>query len=165
MYKSELFGHVITKNGIAVDSQKIEVVSNQPKLITPRAMKSLLGFTGYCRKFIKGYGGIAAPLNAMLKKGSFSWNEESLTTFETLKEAMYTFNSENAKFLSWTLLQNVILQEVEQGQYSCKRIIQWLIQVKLKEKALQLPAHEKEMLAILYAVKKWKKYFLIGYFY
>ena len=38
--------------------------------------------------FIKGYGQTAAPLTALVKKDSFSWNEEANLAFQHLKSAM-----------------------------------------------------------------------------
>ena len=38
--------------------------------------------------FIKGYGQIAASLTTLLKKDSFSWNEEANLAFQHLKSPM-----------------------------------------------------------------------------
>lgn len=43
-----------------------------------------MALTCYYRKFIKGYGAIAAPL----KKDSFGWNEKSEEAFERVKVAV-----------------------------------------------------------------------------
>jgi hypothetical protein len=53
----------------------------------------LLGFlalTGYYCKFVKNYGKIAAPLTALLKTNSFTWNPVVSQDFQTLKMAMCT---------------------------------------------------------------------------
>ncbi|XP_068653843.1 uncharacterized protein [Aristolochia californica] len=42
----------------------------------------------YCRKFIRNYGQIFAPLNNLLKRNAFSLSETTASSFDTLKEAL-----------------------------------------------------------------------------
>lgn len=84
----EYLGHVISKNGISVDKKKLESIASLPLPKNPKAMRGFLGLTGCYWKFIKNYGGIAAPLNGMLKKGAFQWTKKTKVSFEELKQAL-----------------------------------------------------------------------------
>ena len=65
-------GHIICQNGVNVDLEKIKVMMEWPKPTIIKALRGFLGLTGYYRKFIVGYGKIAAPLADMLRKNVFS---------------------------------------------------------------------------------------------
>jgi hypothetical protein len=47
-----------------------------------------LGLAGYYRRFIKDYGKICRPLFDSLKKGEFSWANDQLSAFNTIKAAL-----------------------------------------------------------------------------
>jgi hypothetical protein len=86
----EYLGHLVGKDGVRVDLKKIEAMQDW---LHPKTLKSLhgfLGLIGYYRKFVKNYGKIAAPLTALLKKNSFTWNPATTQAFQTLKTTMCT---------------------------------------------------------------------------
>ena len=52
-------GHVVSKEGIHTDPSKIDAVRNWPVPRCTKDVRKFLGFTGYYRRFIKGYAAIA----------------------------------------------------------------------------------------------------------
>jgi len=80
--------HIISHAGVAMDPEKVAAVEAWPRPRTLRALRGFLGLTGYYRKFIAGYGAVAAPLTALLKGGAFSWNDAAERAFLDLKRAL-----------------------------------------------------------------------------
>jgi hypothetical protein len=78
----EYLGHIITAQGVCPDPGKIRAMVDWPLPKNIKALRGFLGLTGYYRKFIKGYGTIAAPLTAMLRRNSFCWSEPSSQPFK-----------------------------------------------------------------------------------
>ena len=72
-----------------VDPTKIAIIVNLPAPNSVKQLRTVLGHTGYYRKFIKGYAKITAPMEKLLKKDvKFLWNEECQQSLDTLKEKM-----------------------------------------------------------------------------
>ena len=90
--KSEVnfLGHVITKDGVMPDPEKIRAVKEFPIPTSVRELRSFLGLAQYYKRFVKDYSKIAATLNSLTgKKGnSFQWTPECDQAFNKIKEAL-----------------------------------------------------------------------------
>jgi len=83
-------GHIISKDGVAMDADKVSVVAAWPQPRSPRGLRGFLGLAGYYRKFIQGFSVIAAPLMRLLHRDAFSWDEEAEAAFQALEGALTT---------------------------------------------------------------------------
>jgi hypothetical protein len=63
-------GHVISKDGVAVDPRKIEAVTNWKRPSNVNEIRSFLGFAGYYRRFVEGFSKLSGPLTALTKKNA-----------------------------------------------------------------------------------------------
>ena len=87
----KFLGHMISKDGIQVDTDKTKVIDTLPTPKTVKEIRSFLGMCNYYRRFIKSYSTITGPLTKLLKKDEdFIWTEECETAFRTLKQKLTT---------------------------------------------------------------------------
>jgi hypothetical protein len=76
-YQKEILylGHVISSEGIVVDSEKIKAIMEWPIPKDVADIRSYMGITGYYRRFIEGFSKIAYPITPLQKKGTkFNWS-------------------------------------------------------------------------------------------
>lgn len=117
-----------------------------------------MGLAGYYRRFVKGFGAIASPLHALTKKDSFEWSEAAQVAFDKLKEALCQAPLFDKLFVVETNACGhgiVLMQENHPVAY---------ISRQLKGKQLHLSIYEKELLAVIFAVRKWRHYLLPAHF-
>ncbi|XP_057495647.1 uncharacterized protein LOC130780642 [Actinidia eriantha] len=62
-------GHIINRDGISVDTQKIKAIMDWPQPKTVFEVRSFLGLIGYYRRFVKDFSKIAMPLTELTHKG------------------------------------------------------------------------------------------------
>ena len=75
-------GHVVSKEGILVDPEKIKsiIMWTPPKNVIE--VRSFLGLAGYYRRFVEGFSKIAAPLSQLTQKGvKFEWSDKYQQSF------------------------------------------------------------------------------------
>ena len=90
-------GHIVSDKGIETDPDKTSALETWPVPQNVKALRSLLGFTGYYRRFVKDYSKLVKPLNDLLighptnkaskakrKKVPWVWGYEQQVAFESI---------------------------------------------------------------------------------
>jgi hypothetical protein len=114
---------------------------------------------------VKNYGIIAKPLTLLLTKKGFSWNDQAQAAFEQLKESMV-----NTPVLSLPNFDKPFSIETDACATGIGAVlVQEGHPVAYFSKALgirnqQLSTYEKEFLAVMMAVDKWRAYLQRGPF-
>ncbi|XP_073224786.1 uncharacterized protein [Cicer arietinum] len=158
--KVNFLGHVITKEGIAVDPAKIEAVLawKQPQTVTD--IRSFVGLAGYYRRFIEGFAKIVTPLTQLTRKDQpFAWTEKCEENFQLLKRKLTTSpvlvlpQSEEPYEVycdaSHQGLGCVLMQHKKAVAYASR-------QLKIHER--NYPTHDLELAAVVFALKIWRHY-------
>jgi hypothetical protein len=155
-------GHIIGVKGVQVHQEKIQAILDWP---TPKTLTELKGFLGICcyyRRFVKGFSQLCAPLTDLTRKGAFKWSPEAQLTFDKMKKVMSTcpvlalpdfaqpFTVECDA--SGEGIGAVLMQNRHPIVYESR---------KLRGPELLYTIYDKEMLAIMHALAKFRQY-LVG---
>jgi len=157
-------GHIITEDGIRPDPSKLYAVEKFPVPRKIKDVQSFLGLAGYYRKFIKDFSKIAKPLTKLIKKGEkFSWTAEQQNSFQLLKEKLTTapvlnYPDFQQEFLVTTDASDYAIGAVlSQGPVGQDRPIAYASRILCKAEQ-NYNTTEKELLAIVWAVKYFRPY-------
>jgi hypothetical protein len=159
-------GHIISKDGIKPNPDKIKAVVDFPLPKTEKQIKQFLGLTGYYRRLIKDYAKIAQPLSHALRKteGKIKFDEPKFVeAFANLKKALtndpvlrlpnfeqpFVLTTDASNFA----LGGVLSQKVEGIEHPIAYASR-----TLNPAESNLDTTEKEVLAIIWCVKHFRPY-------
>ena len=161
----QYLGHIISDSGVATDPEKTVVMEQWPIPKTATELRGFLGLTGYYRKFVKHYSLIAKPLSQLLTKKGFYWNEQATQAFLALKQAMA-----QAPVLALPNFSEPFTVETDACDTGVGAVLmQKGHPIAYMSKALgilncKMSIYEKEFLAVIMAVDKWRPYLQRGPF-
>lgn len=82
-------GHLFSANGARIVPERTRAIREFPAPRDTEGFSRFVGMVNLYHKFIPRLADVAAPRNALRKKGvKFLWGEEQRNAFETLKRAI-----------------------------------------------------------------------------
>lgn len=165
-FKSEIgfLGHTVSANGLGPEQSKISAIHDWPAPTTVKELRSFLGLANYYRRFIEHFSHIAAPMTELLRKDqNYDWGPAQQQAFDTLKERLTTapllllpdpnlpfhLNCDASDFAIGAVLMQDQGNGLQPVAYESR---------KLNPAERNYPVHDREMLAIVHALRVWRHY-------
>jgi hypothetical protein len=162
-----LLGFKINQTGVSPSPSKIAKILQFPRPLNETGIRAFVNLCGFYRRHIPGFADIAAPMNELLKKRNpFIWDEVCEKSFVTLKESLgkaatLVIPDANTRYHLYTDASEV-------GIGACLAMVSsdgeerpvLFLSRKLQPAETRYPVVEKELLAVIYSLKKLRKYLL-----
>nr|CAN63804.1 hypothetical protein VITISV_021831 [Vitis vinifera] len=144
VHQGIVFGHIISEKGIEVDKAKVELIAKLPSPTTVKGVRQFLGHAGFYRRFIQDFSKLSRPLCELLAKDAkFVWDERCQKSFDQLNDFAI----------------GAVLGQREDG----KPYVIYYASKTLNEAQRNYATTEKELLAVVFALDKFRAY-LVGSF-
>ncbi len=156
----KFFGNIYTKDGVKPDPDKVKAINELRPPESKSELKTFLGMVNYLQQYIPKLSSHTAPLREIEKKGvEFYWDSNLLKVFNDIKEMVATDVTlayyDRSKPVTVQTdysklgLGAVLLQDGRPVHYGSKALV---------GSEVDFAPIEGEMLAIVYATKKWHHY-------
>ena len=182
--KVKYLGHLVDENGISPDPAKVETIKNYPRPATVQQMQAFLGLASYYRRFIPDFGNISHHLvmqTTMKKRTRLTrddikppkpsdeiiWGPDEIQAFETLKTRLTTepvvlrhpdFEKEFYIFCDASDYGvGCVLSQLQDD--GAEKVVAYASR-HLNEAERKYPAIEREGLAVIFGIRKFRHYLL-----
>lgn len=170
--KVEYLGFLVSSNGVRTCPDKVEAIANFPEPENLYELRSFLGLAGYYRRFIKDFAGIAKPLTEILKgdngkvsagrskKVKVSFNAEQSNAFSKLRQIL----SSEEVILLYPDFAKPFELTTDASSLGLGAVLSQngrpitMISRTLKQSEENYATNERELLAIVWALKKLRNY-------
>ncbi|KAF1321780.1 reverse transcriptase, partial [Globisporangium splendens] len=162
-----VLGCFVGKNGVRPDPEKIKAINDWPAPTSQKDLRKFLGLATYLHKYSQNYAGVIRPLSSLLKKDvDWKWSDECQDAFVRVKSSLmeapvlaiadherpfYVVCDASDFAIGCALIQR---DDADRERVICYQSRQ------LKPAERNYPVHDKELLAMKYALTKFRVYLL-----
>lgn len=161
-------GFLLDGEGLRTDPDKVSAMLAYPRPQTTTEVKRFIGMVGWYRRFIPHYSDLTAPMTALIKgkrkSQRISWGEEAEESFRKIKEALVSAPIlVSPDFMKQFTLQCdasdvgvgcVLTQNNDQNE----EVVIAFASRTLSQAERKYTSTEKELLALLFGVEKFRCY-------
>ncbi|KAG1036469.1 hypothetical protein G6F43_013045 [Rhizopus delemar] len=161
-----VLGFIVNRDGIKPQPSLVKKILEFPRPKNKTDIRAFTSLAGFYRRHVNCFGDIVAPLNEMLKKDAkWEWKEEQENAFKQLKEALA--NAVQLKYPDPKLSYKLFTDASDVGiggvlvQYDEEKGIDrpiCFLSRKLTAAEMKYPTVEKELLGVVYALSKLRRY-------
>jgi hypothetical protein len=167
--EGKLLGHIITKDGVKMDPEMVQVIQQVP-LPTKKALQSFLGQINFVRRFIPNLAKTLKPIERLLKKDvKFEWTEEGRRAFKIIKNAVgkspvlispnYAKDFQIFSFAYEDTIARVLLQKND----DCQEQPIVFTSKALQNSELNYTTMEKQAYALVKSLKHFQVYIVLSH--
>ena len=159
-----MLDHVVTRDGICTDQEKVRVIKEWPVPEDESQLKAFLRTASYYRQFVPHYAAIAAPLHSASQKSErFRWTVQCEEAFASIKRKMtnaptLVFPQLDEPFILDTDASDkglgAVLHQVRGGN---ERVIAYATRAPSKAER-NYSMTRKELLALVWGTDHFEKY-------
>lgn len=168
-FSSEIpvLGCFVGKNGVRVDPEKVKAIDDWPAPQNVKQLRQWLGLANYLHKYTRNYAALVQPLTQLLKKDvEWKWSQDHQAAFEEVKRSLreapvLALPNHNKPFhvvcdASDFAIGCALMQHDDEGH---ERVVSYQSR-QLRPAERNYPVHDKELLAMRYALVKFRVYLL-----
>jgi RNase H-like domain found in reverse transcriptase len=161
----EFLGHTFSAEGLSVHPDRCAALLKWPEPTNVSELRSLLGTFGFWRSFIAYYADVTEPLTRLTCKNvAWRWGEEQTSALQRMKAAvaaaplLHPPDATRPSLVVTVASDYACGASLEQADLHDERHPVAFFSHKLNSAERRYPVHERELLAIVLALRTWRHY-------
>ncbi|GMF63395.1 unnamed protein product [Phytophthora fragariaefolia] len=155
----------VSKDGVRADPEKISSICSWPTPKNQTELRQWLGLANYLHKYTKDYATLIQPMSSLLKKDvAWDWRPEHQDAFEAVKKSLASapvLMLPDTSNRSTSCATQVTSPSDAPSCNLTMRAVSYQSR-QMKPAKRNYPVHDKELLAMRYALIKFRVYLVMG---